>query len=36
MLETPAFMRGEYVIFMSADICEIEVLGNKCENKGLV
>ena len=26
----------EYFTFMSADICEIEVLGNKCENKGLV
>ncbi len=26
----------EYFTFMSADICEIEVLGNKYENKGLV
>ena len=26
----------EYFTFMSADICEIEVLGNKYENKGFV
>lgn len=26
----------EYFTFMSADICEIEVLGNKYKNKGLI